>query len=334
MTMIEINTGPVRLAGDSYLKYRDWNASWGALNALHDSLGELYFAVNTSTRSLIDSTKDEIRQLQWDCMDPISNAMWQLGNTCITAADVFQEVENKWESHYESTSCQKLSDGAATLSGVYDEIKKALEDPLRVAIMSIAKNSGNAELEKIISDNLELILNNILDALPSLGLDVIACFFGGAGVGLLIADLTSVVFSTIVEVLPADEDLKGLYSTCGVALGYEKPTGKEDPFFCGYNVSTALDPYNIGELDYSSTKARVSTNTSIGQAVWSLDSSISSYEFNKGYDYQCFGQQTGSEDTVNTEKPMAQMQQGKKSRELAAEAERKSAATNDRMICH
>lgn len=309
MTKIDINTHYVYWAGSDLAQYKEWGNVWQQLNVLHDLLSDLE-GEDASIQGLVNTAKNEIRELQWDYMRPVSNGMDLLGNICKESAVRFEDVDKKWEDHFSSTR------GETPISAVMNDVKEEFREPVKNLILSIAHNLGDKELEELIERNIDTIVNNVLDALPGFYLDICLIAAGGAGFGLLVKDLANVAISSIVEIACDElgddaERCKSLYSAAGLEISYED--GK-------VGVGTVIDTYDLrGENPITSVHGFNSWSGAILDADDKLNSLNENSTELTGYSYQCFGQEVGSE-KQNKDSAIAHESVSRYSEEIMREA--------------
>lgn len=305
MTWIDIDTNSVRQAGRDLQNKRDWNNIWNLLERLDGQLATMGAEADASTQSYVNSAKNAINSLRWDHLAPISDAMWRLGNICVESADKFEQVDDKWNKHFESTG----SDHVVTpISWAMDQLKEACRDDARQMLLDIAHDFG---LEGLINeDTVDTIVDKVLDSLPGLVLDgALAIASWGTAGGLFVADLLSLVVSIVGEIAVnenvSSEKVKSLYAFVNPGISYG-----ED----GYSVGTVVDTYDLRGLSDSTPKAKALSGSSVGQFALDVDSKISSIEYDAGFEYQCFGQETGQE-SKDKGRGLAKEQEAMKQRE-------------------
>lgn len=291
MTKIDINTDRVKIAGCDLRKDKDWNNVWTLLNRLSCQLSGLDWTADTKTREYISSAKEAINKLQWEYLNPITVSIDRLGNICINAADKFEAVDEKWSNHFASTSADNVT---TPLSAALNLLKGSLKEPVTDLIKELTKAIGG-DLGAFILANAEKICDHVLDALPGFAIDIVAAA-SGVGMGLLVADLANVIISTIIDISlddnsASEKNLKQLYSLSGVGVGYNKDHKFWGEHTGGFKPKTVIATYDLRGKDLTSTIGKCS----VGKLILDVDSKISSKEYNIGYDYQCFGQQTGQE---------------------------------------
>lgn len=305
MTWIDIDTNSVRQAGRDLQNKRDWDTVWELLRQLDVALSTMGSAADASTQSYVNSAKNAINSLKWDHLAPISEAMNRLGNICVESADKFEQVDDKWNKHFESTGADHV---ITPISWAMDQVKEGCRDDVRQMLLDIAHDFGLEEL--INDDTVDIIVDKVLDALPGLILDgALAFASGGTAVGLLLADLGTLVASTVAEIAIdknlSNEKVKSLYAFISPGISYDEE---------GYSVSTIKDTYDLRGLSDATPKAKALSGSSVGQLFLDVDSKVSSIEYDGGYEYQCFGQETGHE-SKNKDRGLAKEQEAMKQRE-------------------
>ncbi len=305
MTLIDIETNAIRQAGRDLQNKRDWDNIWNLLDRLSGLLTSMGSSADASTQSYVNSANNAINSLKWDNLAPISDAMNRLGSICIESAEKFEQVDDKWSKHFESTGSEHV---VTPISWAMDQVKDACRDDVKQFLLDVANDFG---LEELINENtVDTIVEKVLDAIPGLVLDFAMAFAsGGTAAGLVLANLGSLVVSIVGEIAVdnnvSNETIKNLYSIVNPGISYDDK---------GYHVSTIKDTYDLRGLDDSTRKAKALTGSSIGSLALDVDSKISSIEYDVGYEYQCFGQETGKE-SKDYDRGLAKEQQAVKQRE-------------------